>query len=192
MEEVLVIPKDVFLKNKNDNSMLIHAIVNNHNFLARDKAETDPNYKQIIPYVFARYGNKYLMLKRLNKQTEKRLHGKLSLGIGGHINPMDIIPGNDVLLSGLKRELNEEVKLEYDERPSFLGIINDETTEVGKYHLGLVYELLCVSSSFRILEKDKMEGRWVDVDDIIKNYDLLESWSQVLFEQYIKVNYSYL
>jgi predicted NUDIX family phosphoesterase len=185
MEEVLVISNDIFLRNKKNNKVIIHAIINDHDFISRDKAEKDLNYKQIIPYVFAKCDEKYFLLKRLKHQTEKRLHDKLSLGIGGHINPADIAGGDDLLLAGLRRELSEEISLKYSSDPCFLGIINDELTEVGKYHLGLVYKLICTSESFQILEKDKMEGTWVCIDEILNNYDNLESWSQILFDQYI-------
>ncbi len=82
----------------------LDAILDGHFFLDRPTAEVSPQYKQIIPYVVIRHDGSYFLLQRTPKQTETRLHHKLSLGIGGHINP-----DTPELLDGLHKELEEEV-----------------------------------------------------------------------------------
>ena len=83
-----------------------------------------------------RHGESYFLLQRTPKQTEARLHHKLSLGIGGHINP-----DTPDLLDGLQKELEEEVDVAGDYDLTFVGILNDDTTDVGRVHLGAVYVL---------------------------------------------------
>ena len=80
-------------------------------FMLREIAEKDPNFRQIIPYVLVHYGDKYLAATRHQTQGEVRLHGKMSIGIGGHINPVD---GElaDLLDAGLRRELSEELNID--------------------------------------------------------------------------------
>ena len=184
MEEVLVIPRSL-LRAGDGEEPLITAIREEGRFLPRDGVENDPSYKQIIPYVFARQGAFWFVLRRLATQSEKRLHGRLSLGIGGHINPVDRAGGEDPVRAGLRRELAEEVSLDAAGEPVFRGIINDESTPVGQVHLGLVYELICASPSFEVREKDKMEGAWADRASIAARYDAFESWSQIVFDRYI-------
>src|SRR5213596_3674058 len=87
-------------------------------FIARDVAERSPQYKQIIPYVIIRCGEDYFVLQRTARQTEARLHHKVSLGIGGHINP------GYTLLDGLEKELGEEVDVDTDFKLDFKGILN--------------------------------------------------------------------
>ncbi|MDR2516954.1 MAG: hypothetical protein LBC88_06180 [Spirochaetaceae bacterium] len=185
MEEVLVIPRSL-LRAREDGESLIAAIREAGRFLPRDSVENDPSYKQIIPYVFARQGGFWFVLRRLATQSEKRLHGRLSLGIGGHINPVDRTGGEDPVRAGLRRELAEEVSLDAAGEPVFRGVINDESSPVGQVHLGLVFELACASSSFEIREKDKMEGAWADRASIAARYGAFESWSQMVFNRYIR------
>jgi predicted NUDIX family phosphoesterase len=186
MEEVLVIPSELVFAYREDTDALIDAALHNYCFMARDAAETDARWKQIIPYVYARYNGAFLLLERLAAQSETRLHGKLSLGIGGHINPVDIEAGENVILAGLRRELAEEVLLQSANAPVFKGIISDESTEVGRVHVGFVYALTCGSAFFEVRETDKMRGEWAPVDTIAARYAALESWSQMVFDLYIK------
>ncbi|HET7434162.1 MAG TPA: hypothetical protein VFN10_05550, partial [Thermoanaerobaculia bacterium] len=99
---------------------ILDVIVERHLFIDRARAEASPEFKQIIPYVLIRHGASYFLLQRLAKQTESRLHHKLSLGIGGHINP-----DTPDLLDGLQKELEEEVAVEGDYDLTFAGILSD-------------------------------------------------------------------
>ncbi|MFB2119453.1 NUDIX domain-containing protein [Parapedobacter sp. 2B3] len=161
-------------------------IINNLSSEPRDLAETNPQFKQIIPYLFITHNSQYLLYNRTKAQTERRLHNKLSLGIGGHINPIDNIEAGNTIVQCLERELEEEVSIELVGNPDFLGFINDEQSEVGRVHLGMVFRGQAKSQSFTINEPDKMTCRWADKSTIANNYKALESWSQIVFDSLIR------
>lgn len=113
-------------------------------FIPRNLAETDDSFKQLIPYIIVSWNNKIALYQRAG--TEQRLSGLWSIGVGGHINALDYentMALTDVFWSGAKRELFEEFAIDDHQHPGFefLGIINEELTDVGKVHLGIV--LLC-------------------------------------------------
>jgi predicted NUDIX family phosphoesterase len=152
-------------------------IVDQHFFIDRPTAEVSPQYKQIIPYVVIRHEDSYFLLQRSPKQTEARLHHKLSIGIGGHINP-----DTPDLLDGLQKELEEEVHVEGDYDLSFVGILNDDTTDVGRVHLGAVYVLNALQRTVTVRETEKMTGRWATVAEIEQVRENLETWSEIVFD----------
>lgn len=158
----------------------IDAILDGHFFLDRPTAEKSPQYKQIIPYVIIRHAGSYYLLQRTPKQTEARLHHKLSLGIGGHINP-----DTPELLDGLHKELEEEVHVAGDYDLTFAGILNDDTTEVGSVHLGVVYVLDAHDANVTVRETDKMTGRWASVDELRELRERMETWSQIVYDALI-------
>jgi predicted NUDIX family phosphoesterase len=152
-----------------------------HFFIDRPTAEISPQYKQIIPYVVIRNRERYFLLQRTPKQTETRLHHKMSIGIGGHINPDT--PG---ILDGLQKELEEEVEIAGDYDLSFIGILNDDTTDVGRVHLGAVYLLEVHTPDVRVRETEKMTGRWATADELQAVRASMESWSQIVFDASIR------
>jgi len=151
-----------------------------HFFLDRPTAEQSPQYKQIIPYVAIRHGDSVYLLERTSKQTESRLHHKLSLGIGGHVNP-DV----PTLLGGLLKELEEEVHVDCDYEIRFAGILNDDTTDVGRVHLGAVYVLEAESNDVTVRETDKMTGSWMKRSDLPALRERMETWSQIVYDEVI-------
>ncbi len=153
--------------------------------MPRDDAEYDFEHKQIIPYLIIRNKDSYLLLQRTSKQSEKRLHNKFSLGIGGHINPESSDHGTNLVIGGVYKELNEEVLVNEHSDLQFIGIINDESNSVSKVHLGLLYELEVLSSEYEVLEKDKMSAQWEHRDNLIQYYDRMETWSQIVCDNYI-------
>jgi predicted NUDIX family phosphoesterase len=159
---------------------VLDVIVERHFFIDRPTAEVSPQYKQIIPYVLIRHGQSYFLLQRTQKQTEARLHHKLSLGIGGHINP-----DTPELLDGLRKELEEEVDVAGDYDLSFVGILNDDTTDVGKVHLGAVYVLDSHDGEVKVRETEKMTGRWVPRDELAQHREAMETWSQIVFDAFV-------
>jgi predicted NUDIX family phosphoesterase len=194
-EEVLIIPNNLLQPHIQERSgrliteekeRVFDKILNNQMFMVRNDAEYNFDHKQVIPYVVIRNGNNYLLLQRLSKQTEKRLHNKYSLGIGGHINPASSIQEDNIILNGLYRELNEEVAVGDASGLHFVGIINDERNDVSRVHLGLLYVLDVLSSEYRVLETEKMTATWVSEQELEKHYDALETWSQIVYDQYIK------
>jgi predicted NUDIX family phosphoesterase len=156
-------------------------------FMDRPEAEKDPSFRQVIPYTLVFYNGKYLTVTRLSTQTEARLHNLMSFGIGGHINPVDEEEKN-VLNSGLKRELSEELAI--DDPPGldeleFIGLICSDGNDVSKVHLGLVLRWT-VDNPVEIRETDKMHGEYLTVEEIGDCRDRLENWSMLVYDGFLK------
>jgi predicted NUDIX family phosphoesterase len=162
---------------RHDLDEILEVIADKHFFIDRPTAEQSPQYKQIIPYVIIRNGDFYFLLQRTSKQTESRLHHKLSLGIGGHINP-----DSPTIVDGLQKELEEEVGVEGDYDVTFAGILNDDTTDVGRVHLGAVYVLDATTRDVTIRETDKMTGSWVARAELAAMRERMETWSQIVYD----------
>ena len=163
-----------------DVDRIIDVIVKNHRYVERPYAEHAGEYRQIIPYAVLTGEKGFFLVKRLKAQTEKRLHGLYSLGMGGHINPTEESAA-DVILAGMRRELAEEVGAECPENPRCLGVINDHSAEVSNYHLGLLYRI-DTSAEISVVETKKMTGRWVSAREVDEKFAELESWSQIIWE----------
>ncbi len=151
-------------------------------FMPRPEAEKDPSFRQIIPYVLICYQGKYLTVTRQSTQTESRLHNKVSLGIGGHINPVDGEPEN-ILDAGLRRELSEELAVNAPPGLTdlkLIGLICDDTDEVSKVHLGVVLRW-DVDKPVAIRETDKMNGEYMTLDGISAHKDYFENWSRIVY-----------
>lgn len=199
MEElVFAFPTDAFWKLMTykkkgliqDNSEVLKRIVQNGLFLKRSELEEDPSFKQIIPYAIISNKESYYLFKRTSRQTEKRLHNKFSLGVGGHINPRDSMESREqYLIDELKRELYEEVKLLNGcliEDIEFIGFINDDTIPVGKVHIGLLYNIHVSNKEVYINETDKMTADWIEKPSLAEFYEGMETWAKITFDFYIK------
>jgi predicted NUDIX family phosphoesterase len=216
MEElVFAFPTDEFWKlipyNKKGlikgNSEVLKRIVQNGLFLRRSELEDDPTFKQIIPYAIisnrepeprawqdklrgVRQSQSFYLFRRTSGQTEKRLHNKFSLGVGGHMNPDDsMVSKEQYLIDELKRELYEEVKLLNGcliEDIEFIGFINDDTIPVGRVHIGLLYNIHVSNKEVYIVETDKMTADWIDKSDLAEFYEGMETWTKITFDFYIK------
>ena len=153
--------------------------VNGHReYVPRSLAESDDTKKQIIAYLLIRCGDKTFMTRRLKAQSEKRLHDRRSVGVGGHINDGD--GEKTAVKDGMERELHEEVFIGCDYSCKFLGIINDDSTEVGKVHAGLCYEISLSSPDCKVRETEKMEGVWADEKTLRNSYESMENWSKIV------------
>ncbi|NCB51795.1 MAG: NUDIX domain-containing protein [Clostridia bacterium] len=159
---------------------ILHIITAEHEFIPRPEAEEDPGYKQIIPYVVMRRGNEVFLLRRLKKGGEKRLHGLLSLGVGGHINPVDGDDG-DVLMRGLRREVDEEVAVGKALSLTPHGVINDDSNGVGSVHLGFFFTME-VEGDISVRETEKLAGEWMAMDELKTLKNEMETWSQIVLE----------
>jgi predicted NUDIX family phosphoesterase len=159
-------------------------------FRNRNELEEDPLFKQIIPYGVISNKESFYLFKRTSGQTEKRLQNLFSLGVGGHMNPSDSMESNEqYLIDELKRELYEEVKLLNGcliEDIEFIGFINDDTVPVGRVHIGLLYIIHVSNKEVYINETDKMTADWIDKPVLVEFYDLMETWSEIAFDFYIK------
>ena len=186
MEKVLVVKTDKlakFISGKTglltaDREEMLDIIVNHHEFMDRPAAEEDPSYKQIIPYVVLTQNGQVFTTRRLNKGGESRLHGKLSIGIGGHINPVDETDRRSVLMKGLDRELDEEVYIQRRGQLVPRGFINDDGNGVGAVHLGLCFSME-VEGEVSVKETEKLSGAWLSLQELKSEYDNMETWSQI-------------
>ena len=151
-----------------------------HEFHPRPEMEDDPTFKQIIPYVLLSRMGEILALRRLKKGGEKRLHGQISIGVGGHINPVDDAEGG-ALMAGLRREVDEEVGVEHVLSLTPLGVINNDLDEVGRVHLGFLFRME-VAGEVTVRETEKLRGEFVGVERLREVYDQLEGWSQIALE----------
>lgn len=166
-------------------------ILDNHTFLWRDDAETKPEFKQVIPYIVVRCLDatvlepRYLLTQRTDKQQETRLHNLFSIGQGGHINGLDFEGTIDdqPILNGLMREIREEFELAETVSCVPVGIINDNSNDVGKVHLGLVYVLTVKTSDFKVAETGKHISRWATYAELQAVLPDMENWSKILMNQ---------
>lgn len=171
------------------NSELLKRVVQKGLFRKRRELEDDPSFKQIIPYVIISNKDSFYFFQRTTKQTEKRLHNKFSLGVGGHMNPGSSKESQEqYLINELKRELFEEVKLLNGcliEHIEFIGFINDDSISVGSVHIGLLYNIHVSNRDVVINETNKMTAAWIDKHDLTEFYEGMETWSKITFDYYI-------
>jgi len=146
-------------------------------FRPRSEMETDPDYKQLIPYVLLRHGSQFFEYVRGSSGGESRLHHKRSVGIGGHISTLDAANG-DVYRAGMLRELHEEVDLRAPFTERLLGFIYDSRTPVGEVHLGVVHVLDLASPAVAAKEYGIDDGRFTELADLLTRFDDFETWSQ--------------
>ena len=147
-------------------------------FLERPVAEESPEYRQIIPYVAVVRGDEVFATRRLNKGGESRLHGLISLGVGGHINEIDDKNG-DWLMNCLRREIEEEVALEDFGTLTLRGLINDSGNAVGSVHLGFFFTLT-TTGNVSVRETEKLEGGFEPIASLPEQTERMETWSQII------------
>ena len=150
----------------------------------RGDMEEDNSYKQLIGYAVIKDRNtkEILVYKRLVGGGEARLHGKASVGIGGHMNEVEGKTIYEMLKINAARELFEEVGVSEEYALAnlhFIGLINDDKTEVGQVHIGVVYECEVDKSNVVVREDDTLEIKWTTGDDARKEENY-ESWSDFL------------
>ncbi|MCW5797825.1 MAG: hypothetical protein KIT40_04950 [Nitrospira sp.] len=157
----------------------------NNLFMDRDLAERDERYKQIIPYVVLRYGDSIFSYVRGKKSSETRLVAMRSIGVGGHIEPIDqslFSSDRDMYLEAARREVNEEVKLDTMYSEHVVALINDDSTEVGKVHLGIMHIWDVAEPKVTKREGLITQAGFVHIDELKKNLDEFETWSQIALE----------
>jgi len=146
-------------------------------FEPRAAMEADPRFKQVIPYLVLRDRGRYFLMRRTRAGGDARLHDLFSIGVGGHLNPGDVD-----LRGGLRREWTEELAADFVPRFRFLGLLNDDTTDVGRVHLGIVYVAEAAGRPVAVRETDKLEGRFVPPAELSAVYDRMETWSRLVWD----------
>jgi predicted NUDIX family phosphoesterase len=155
-------------------------------FVERAHAERTPSLKQLIPYSIIVCDGRVLLFQRLATGGEKRLHGKLSIGIGGHINPEDVEGSSSAdrspIAAGTRREIAEELDVRGTFEVHTVGLLNDDSNPVGAVHAGVV-QVVYVSGSVEIREREQLEGRLVTVEELaslLAGGANFETWSRLL------------
>lgn len=183
-EQVLVVPRDALPDTaswhglRTDGLDGFAALVEREGrFRPRAEMEADPSFKQVIPYLVLRDGDRFFLMRRTRAGGDPRLHDRYSIGVGGHLNPGDVdLPG------GLRREWAEEVAADFEPEFRLVALLNDDTTEVGAVHLGAVYLADARGRPVAIREVDKLEGAFAEPAEVAAVADRLESWSRLTFE----------
>ena len=152
-----------------------------HEFLPRPDMENDPSYRQIIPYVAVTRGGEIFATRRLNKGGEARLHGRISLGVGGHIERVDDDEREGILMRALEREVGEEINVEHVVSLTPLGVINEEADEVGRVHLGFLFRME-VAGEVSVRETEKLSGEWLQISELWRYAAEMEGWSRIAME----------
>ena len=155
----------------------VEALERDGRYEPRPQMEVDPSFKQVIPYLVLRDGERYFLMRRTRAGVDARLHDRYSIGVGGHLNP-----GDGGVLGGLRREWREELVADFEPAFRLVGLLNDDTTEVGAVHLGAVYVAEAAGRPVTIRETDKLTGSFVEPHEVAAVADRLETWSRLCFE----------
>lgn len=146
-------------------------------FRRRSEVESDRSLKQVIPYLVLRDGSRYFLMQRTRAGADERLHDLWSIGIGGHVNA-----GDADIDGGLRREWSEELETDFFPEFTFVGLLNDDTTDVGSVHVGAVYVADAGGRAVAIREIDKLAGDFAEPHEVAAVVDRMESWSALVFE----------
>ncbi|MFI5402620.1 MAG: NUDIX domain-containing protein [Planctomycetota bacterium] len=153
-------------------------------FAERDRVEEDPSLKQVIPYALVAREQRVFLCRRTDRGGERRLHGMLSVGVGGHVNPQD---AGDVIHDALRRELAEELVLPPRYECRVVGLVNNDTTPVGSVHIGVVAVVDPGPFDVKVREEDTMSGGFVSRADLVATHvgarDSFEGWSALLLDR---------
>lgn len=176
---------------------IIQNLASNTSHMRRGDAEEDPTFKQPIPYGILTSDDRdgelrVFVYKRLTGGGEARLHGKLSIGVGGHMNTL-FTPETftSVILDEAKRELTEELSFDSVEGEvdvttypvNIIGLINDDSTPVNKVHLGILYTIESnPNHGVSVREIDQLEGDWMTLPELEEVADRLEDWSKIALD----------
>jgi predicted NUDIX family phosphoesterase len=157
----------------------------NNFFIARAEAENDPAYKQIIPYALIVFENTVLHYVRGKKAGEQRLVAKGSIGVGGHMNETDeslFAMDEQAYRAGVEREVNEEIKIDTPFEDRIVALLNDDSTEVGRVHLGIVHVFRLPEPKVQKREAMITGLAFLTKDDLVARRESLETWSQICLD----------
>jgi predicted NUDIX family phosphoesterase len=190
VEQVLVLPRELVPGGCDFNGIrpadvaalvaLRAAVGSSGRFLDRPIAEENSAFKQLIPYVVVRDGEQIFLMERTTAGGDPRLHRKASIGVGGHLNPVD--EGEDPLTDGLRREWAEELVADWKPHFELVGLLNDDSNPVGSVHLGVVFTVEADGRPIAVREHDKLSGRFAGPDEVLAAWDRMETWSRLVAE----------
>ena len=180
---------------------ILKTISTNYKFLPRAQVEEDARWQQIIPYIVFENNGKIFLMKRKADHTDRRLANMYSIGVGGHINKSDVKEslrknsgqaksqrvkgGNENrILQWARREFEEEVDYQGKYKLELLGLVNDDSNDVGLVHLGLIIRLIGDSSQISVRDEHK-SGSLVSLEAVGKYEKQMETWSRIVYD-YLK------
>ena len=196
-ERVLVVPTEVFhgighfqgFSAEVDRYLPALLKAEHISYRSRAEMEQDPTFKQLIPYVIFRWQSpegqsQVFQYTRGRGQGEGRLHSKRSVGIGGHISTLDVGAGRSShpYEEGLRRELAEEVAIDTPYTERCVGLINDDLTEVGRVHLGVVHIFDVERPAVAPRESEMIECGFRPVATLLADLAGFETWSQICLQ----------
>jgi len=192
-ENVLVIRRNLFdqlgsfqgLNFKPEKYLNLLLSRGNNFFFPRAQAENDPAYKQIIPYVLLAFQDRVLYYVRGKKAGEQRLVAKGSIGIGGHMNESDeslFAWDEQAYRAGVEREVNEEIKIDTPFQDRIVALLNDDTTEVGRVHLGIVHIFHLAEQKVEKREAMITNLAFLTRAELMARRESLETWSQICLD----------
>jgi predicted NUDIX family phosphoesterase len=151
-------------------------------FVPRPEAENDPAYKQIIPYALIAFEETVLHYVRGKKAGEQRLVAKGSIGIGGHMNETDeslFALDEQAYRAGVEREVNEEIRIDTLFEDRIVALLNDDSTEVGRVHLGIVHIFKLKEPNVQKREAMITGLTFLTKEELMARRESLETWSQI-------------
>ena len=154
-------------------------------FVPRPEAENDPAYKQIIPYALIAFEETVLHYVRGKKAGEQRLVAKGSIGIGGHMNETDeslFALDEQAYRAGVEREVNEEIKIDSPFEDRIVALLNDDSTEVGRVHLGIVHIFKLKEPNVQKREAMITGLTFLTKEELMARRESLETWSQICLD----------
>ncbi|NJI01078.1 NUDIX domain-containing protein [Staphylococcus hyicus] len=174
-----------FISKSDAKSIEIFNTLDQYEVKRRGDMEEDPSYKQLISYCILENENGDLLVyERLSGGGEARLHGQSSIGVGGHMNDVpDAQTINDLIIVNASRELEEEVGLHVTSASQLEhgGFINDDSNEVGKVHIGIVFKVKVKANDIEVKETDTLKIEWKSLEDI-NDLNQFESWSALILQ----------
>ncbi|MCI7699088.1 MAG: hypothetical protein MSQ05_06845 [Akkermansia sp.] len=157
-------------------------------YMDRAQAEENPQFKQLIAYAIFTHAGRVLAYTRTAKGNETRLHDKMSVGIGGHINPVDGLADSvETYLAGVEREIREEITFSGTAKQRLYAVINDDTNSVGSVHLGIVHRFELDSEEVAPNEKALAQLAFrspAELNGPLR--DRLESWSAICVQALVQ------
>ena len=158
-------------------SGILAAALASASYRPRAEAEVDPTWKQLIPYLVLRDGERVFLMRRTRAGGDARLHDRFTIGVGGHVNP-----GDAGIEDALRREWREEIAAAFEPEARLLGLLNDDSDPVGAVHLGVVYEADARGRPVAIRETEKLSGAFQTLEDARSARDRMETWSALLLD----------
>ena len=157
----------------------------NNFFTPRAAAETNPELKQVIPYVLLVHDDRVLHYVRGKKAGEQRLVAKGSIGIGGHMNDHDeglFALDREAYDVAVRREVGEELRISTRFTNHPVALLNDDSNEVGQVHLGVVHIFLLETPDVQKGEAMITDLQFLNRDELRARRDAMETWSQICLD----------